>query len=461
MKKRKMSGSGRPEDTLPPPDFGGDVDLTGVDISQLSEAELEALTAPQYASAEGDFADTPSEMTPDMSSLAGAIGASAGMDEMESVEIPEPEMDELLAELLAQEPSMEMAADLPAEMDLASMPELPAEPELEAVLAESLDIPAPEMIAEAAPEPVVEAAPEPQFAPSPDAFMAEEPMEALIPEPEMPAALLAGGLEEPVIAEPDSLEPEALEMEALPTPAAEPIHEPVHEPTPAPVHLFSEQLVPEVAEPLEERVAPLAAAMVEVELPAEPAPPQPALETVVRSIDQALQSAPPVASVAEPTTPVHHHKQFSQLDDYVVFTLAGTDYAVPVRDVAEIGRIPSITRLPNVPDFIRGITNLRGEVVPVLSLPVLLGLQDAPATARGRVLFLQPREKVSSTGLVVDEVKGIQRIQSQQLEQVTGLVDDKVTSVLRGVHGRGDRLLNVLDLEQLFHLQEFQQLESR
>ena len=98
MKKRKKNGSGRPEDTLAQPDFGGDVDLTGVDISQLSEAELEALTAPQYAAAEGDFADTPSEMTPDMSALAGAIGASAGMDEMESVEIPEPEMDELLAD---------------------------------------------------------------------------------------------------------------------------------------------------------------------------------------------------------------------------------------------------------------------------------------------------------------------------------------------------------------------------
>ena len=61
---------------------------------------------------------------------------------------------------------------------------------------------------------------------------------------------------------------------------------------------------------------------------------------------------------------------------------------------------------------------------------------------------------------MVDEVKGIQRIQSTQLEQVSGLVDDKVTSVLRGVHGRGDRLLNVLDLEQLFAMPEFRQLET-
>lgn len=197
-----------------------------------------------------------------------------------------------------------------------------------------------------------------------------------------------------------------------------------------------------------------------VDEPETQAPPQPALEELVAGIDHALESAPAIAAAAEPAAPTVH-KQYSQLDDYVVFSLAGSDYAVPVRDVAEIGRVPGITRVPNLPDFLRGITNLRGEVVPVINLPGLLGLQDSAPSARGRVLFLQARDRVSPTGLIVDEVKGIQRIQSQQLEQVTGLVDDKVTSVLRGVHGRGDRLLNVLDLEQLFGLQEFEQPASR
>jgi chemotaxis signal transduction protein len=88
-------------------------------------------------------------------------------------------------------------------------------------------------------------------------------------------------------------------------------------------------------------------------------------------------------------------------------------------------------------------------------------LQDTAPTARGRIVFLQARDPISPTGLIVDEVKGIQRIQSQQLEQVTGLVDDKVTSVLRGVHGRGERLLNVLDVEQLFQLEEVRELAVR
>lgn len=453
MRKRKKNGSGRPDEPQMPEMPSGEFDLSGVDISNLSEAELEALTAPQSALPAGGSdspAPAPEASGPDEPLPAEAIDAFA-LEAMESVEIPEPEMDELLAELLAQEPALEMSADSPEELPV----EAPAIMELSA----SSD-PLPEPVAEPLPQPAaatpaleVSATAE-ELAASPD-----EPFETFIPEPEMPAVLaMVSGNEDQLLAETLPLPQEPVELEALAEPVAEPAEFAIEAFAQERVELASEP-VPEplAAAPVEEPVE----APVEVELPAEPAPPQPALEAVVQSIDKALETAPRVASVAESAAPVHHHKQFSQLDDYVVFTLAGTDYAVPVRDVAEIGRIPSITRLPNVPDFIRGITNLRGEVVPVLSLPVLLGLQDAPATARGRVLFLQPREKVSSTGLVVDEVKGIQRIQSQQLEQVTGLVDDKVTAVLRGVHGRGDRLLNVLDLEQLFHLQEFQQLESR
>jgi purine-binding chemotaxis protein CheW len=274
------------------------------------------------------------------------------------------------------------------------------------------------------------------------------------------AAPVAAAPEQPLAAAPQ------VQPQTQPRPAAA-------APPPAPADPFS--LEPIEADPAADFESPVEAVLSEVaqiiaargqslltriSKPAEPEPlpPQPALEELVSSIDEALEKVPVAVAPAGPA-PVTPHRQFSQLDDYVVFSLSGGDYAIPVRDVAEIGRIPAITRIPNVPDFIRGITNLRGEVVPVLNLPTLLGLQDTLPSVRGRVLFLHGGTRGSATGLVVDEVKGIQRIQSTQLEQVSGLVDDKVTSVLRGVHGRGDRLLNVLDLEQLFAMPEFRQLE--
>ncbi|MBI3681816.1 MAG: chemotaxis protein CheW [Acidobacteria bacterium] len=324
---------------------------------------------------------------------------------------PMEPMDELLAELLAQdgELGLEDASEEPAEAQSGFILEAPEdEPSMEA--------------AEASAEPV-------QIA-------AEVDLTALtddIPEPESISML------EAVLEEAGSTIPAASET----TIPAETIEAPPLEAAvPEPV---------EAAGPLPETPVP--------ELPPVAAlPSQPPIEQVIGGIDEELEKAPPVITPAETAAPPVYHKQRSQLDDYVVFSLAGADYAVPVKDVAEIGRVPGITRVPNVPDFVRGITNLRGEIVPVLNLPALLGLEEPAVSARGRVLFLQGRERVSPAGLIVDEVKGIQRIQLQQLDQVTGLVDDKVTSVLRGVHGRGDRLLNVLDLEQLFQLPEFRQL---
>lgn len=342
-------------------------------------------------------------------------------------------MDDLLAELLAQDP--EAAAEAAPQSE-ESIPD--------AVMAAGLEF-EPESDADLA-----ALAPEPE---SLDFTLAAdgEPSEPPMPEPGAEFRLLA----------PDD-EPEALD----PEPEAEPLIRGTYQLQP--LETQPDLATEDFDEPVEAVLSEILQILAQEpktgygggEQPRgmEPLPAQPPLDAVIATIDEALGSAPAVAAPVEPA-PQTPHRQFSQLDDYVVFSLSGGDYAVPVRDVAEIGRIPSITRVPNVPDFIRGITNLRGEVVPVLNLPALLGLQDTAPSARGRVLFLQSGTRGWATGLVVDEVKGIQRIQSQQLEQVSGLVDDKVTSVLRGVHGRGDRLLNILDLEQLFLMPEFRQLE--
>lgn len=193
---------------------------------------------------------------------------------------------------------------------------------------------------------------------------------------------------------------------------------------------------------------------------ARPLPPQPPIDLLFAAIDEALESAHFVIPAAEGPSP-SVSRQRSQWHDYIVFSMSGGEYAVPVGDIAEIARVPLVTRVPNVPDFVRGVTNLRGEIIPVLNLALLVGLPDTTQASRGRVLFVQARRGVSPAALLVDDVKGIQRLQSQQFEQVNGLVDDKLSLVLRGVHGRGDRLLNILDLEQLFRLPEIRQLEKR
>ncbi|MBI4902058.1 MAG: chemotaxis protein CheW [Acidobacteria bacterium] len=411
-----------------------------------------------------------------------ATGGGASLQDPAVEEALSGDDDELLAQLLSMEAGAKDAAteesepaqtvvDAPADTVLAPAEEFAldaaagtqsgvAEP-LDELLAELLALDMDGLSSADAPEAALETISEPVIA-----IPGEEASEAFDPEMivEAPDSLPAFAAEADPAALITAMDDSLIEEPAEPLLAAQPLlaAEPelphaqllAAEPT-----TFEEPAMMEEAAWVEMPAFETSEMTTEPEEMIEPLPPQPALEAIVGTIDRALESAPAVIAPVEPS--VAHHKQFSQLDDYIVFSLSGSDYAVPVRDVAEIGRIPSVTRIPNVPDFVRGITNLRGEVVPVLNLPGLLGLQDSAPTARGRIVFLQARDPISPTGLIVDEVKGMQRIQSQQLEQVTGLVDDKVTSVLRGVHGRGERLLNVLDLEQLFQLEEVRDLAAR
>jgi len=395
-------------------------------------------------------------------------------------------MDSLLEELLAQ--SAEGAVAMPEEEELkaapvqaeAAVPSMDAaeEPpsaivvETAGVVAEAWDDQPPEPD-EADWAPAIPAFLDSSEEPRNDSVAAAEEAAAI----EEPAALDLSAPEFPAWTQPPpepllAPAPEIEEPEEQPEPVAAAPEEPVTgtfdlQPVePEPVDSATEDF----ARPVEDVLAELATIVArrgaarwaetkQAEQPARPAlPPQPPLDEVLARVDAALAAAPALPAPADAAaTP---HRQFSQLDDYVVFTLAGVDYAIPVRDVAEIGRMPAITRVPNVPDFVRGLTNLRGEVVPVLSLLALLGTREAATSAQGRVLFLQTAARGAAAGLVVDEVRGIERIESQHLESVSGLVDDKLTSVLRGVHGRGDRLLNVLDLGQLFKTEEFLRLQA-
>lgn len=376
-------------------------------VAAAPEAELEALPEPDFGDLLGLTEPVLEAPTQEIEAVESAVEAPVVEEPVAEESVDEKQVDE---KPVGEDPAMAATEALP-EADLADLLDIP-EPQLEAAApvhgAEAVDEPAElEWLAEsgqaAALDEIIELPETLEFEASAEMFA----------DPPAPAP------------EPEAIEPAA----AVPL-------APMPEFFSAPPAAFA----PSRAEPEMERSSP-------------------PLEDLIRGIDEQLETAAPAAAPVE--QPAISHKQFSQLDDYVVFSLSGGDYALPVRDVAEIGRVPSVTKVPNVPEFVRGITNLRGEIVPVLNLPQLLGLQETALTARGRVLFLQSRDHVAASGLLVDEVKGIQRIPSQQLEHVTGLVDDKVTSVLRGVHGRGDRLLNVLDLEQVFRLEEFQKFERR
>ena len=147
------------------------------------------------------------------------------------------------------------------------------------------------------------------------------------------------------------------------------------------------------------------------------------------------------------------------LQRYVVFNVGGTEYAVPILTVSEVVRPLKITPVPNVPEWVLGVANLRGDIISVVDLRVFFG-QPAPENLpSNRMLVVHSPNEDITTGLIVDRASGIYDIPLDQIRSPSAQVDDKVTPFLHGVSEVNDRLLVVLELNQLLMSSEMQQFQ--
>lgn len=148
------------------------------------------------------------------------------------------------------------------------------------------------------------------------------------------------------------------------------------------------------------------------------------------------------------------------LQRHVVFLLAGTRYAVPVTDVMEMATVPRITQLPNVPDFVRGITNLRGEVLAVIDLRQFLSLGANSDPYRERMLVVKSPDSEATAGFIVDSVRGLARVGVSKLATPALTQEERVTQFLDGVCEYEGQVLHVLHAGKLFRSPEMAELSA-
>ncbi len=207
-----------------------------------------------------------------------------------------------------------------------------------------------------------------------------------------------------------------------------------------------------IAEPVaEQKAAPL-------ETPAlVPDGEQTSLEEIIRQIDAEVyqpERSGDVFGLTSSATP-----DAATLQRYVVFNVGGTEYAVPILTVSEVVRPLKITPVPNVPEWVLGVANLRGDIISVVDLRVFFG-QPAPENLpTNRMLVVHSPTEDVTTGLIVDRASGIFDIPLDQIRSPSAQVDDKVTPFLHGVSEVNDRLLVVLELNQLLMSAEMQQFQ--
>ena len=130
---------------------------------------------------------------------------------------------------------------------------------------------------------------------------------------------------------------------------------------------------------------------------------------------------------------------------YIVIKIGDEQYGINISYVDNIVRMQHITRVPKVPTHLKGVINLRGIVVPVMSLRLKMGLPEDDLTKNTRIIILKV-DSNGAIGIIVDEVKEVVTLDSTQIEKVTqDNLSDHVNFV-SNVGKYGNELISILDL---------------
>ncbi len=131
----------------------------------------------------------------------------------------------------------------------------------------------------------------------------------------------------------------------------------------------------------------------------------------------------------------------------VVFDLGRELYGVDIAQVREIIRMQEITYVPNAPDFVEGVTNLRGKIIPVLNLRKRFGLGGDGETSEARIVVVDINGE--DMGVQVDAVKEVLRINEQVIVPPSSMVTTIDSYYMEGIANLGDRLIILLNLSKI------------
>ncbi|MGI9951235.1 chemotaxis protein CheW [Moorellaceae bacterium AZ2] len=147
------------------------------------------------------------------------------------------------------------------------------------------------------------------------------------------------------------------------------------------------------------------------------------------------------------------------MEQLVVFQLAGETYGVDIAHVHEIIRLQPITEVPRTPDFVEGVINLRGRIIPVIDLHKRFGLPAAEASNNTRIMVVEV--KGITVGMIVDAVSEVLRLPEENIEPPPPIIQGVDVAYLRGVGKWGDKLIILLDLDRVLRESEHEQLKEQ
>ena len=144
--------------------------------------------------------------------------------------------------------------------------------------------------------------------------------------------------------------------------------------------------------------------------------------------------------------------------EYLTFVLADESYGIDILKVQEIRGYDAVTKIANTPEFIKGVVNLRGLIVPIVDLRIKFGLGNVVYDDFTVVIILNLNGRV--VGIVVDGVSDVMNLKGNQVRDVPDIVSSIDTKYITGLATVEDKMFILVDIEQLMNSQEMALLDS-
>ena len=141
-------------------------------------------------------------------------------------------------------------------------------------------------------------------------------------------------------------------------------------------------------------------------------------------------------------------QDFEETIQYIVVQIGNEKYGIDIKYIDNIVRMQKITRVPKVQSYFKGVINLRGEIVPVMSIRKKMGLPEDVITDASRIIIIKLEDK-GSIGVIVDEVKEVITLNMAEVEKTSAK-----DSFINGIGKNGDELISLFEINAIVEEKE-------
>jgi purine-binding chemotaxis protein CheW len=157
-----------------------------------------------------------------------------------------------------------------------------------------------------------------------------------------------------------------------------------------------------------------------------------------------------------------NEKVLSESNQYLTFRLDDEMFALDVNQVREVLDFSTITKVPRAPEFMRGVINVRGSVVPVIDLRRKFGLTKTEKTLDTRIVVMEldMDGEMTVLGAMADSVHEVIELEAEQIEAPPRIGSRWRTEFIKGIGKRGEQFIIILDIDRVFSSDELALVEA-